>query len=143
MTGFLLDTNVVSEVIRPRPSAHVLEFFKQTSLEALFISDMVVAEIRYGIETSKDATRRGQLATWLREVIRPMYAGRILPLSEDTLLRWHLMLEMCRKRGAVVSEPDLILSATAAENGLTVVTRDTAPFRQLNLPVLDPWMWQS
>jgi len=143
MTGFLLDTNVVSEVIRPRPSAHVLEFFKQTSLEALFISDLVVAEIHYGIEMSKDATRRGQLTAWLHDVIRPMYAGRTLPLTEDTLLRWRLMLEMCRKRGTVVSEPDLMLAATAAETGLTVVTRDTSPFRELNLPVLDPWMWQK
>lgn len=139
MTGFLLDTNVISELTRPRPASRVLTFFRKTSIEALYLSDIVIAEIRYGIEANSDITRRNQLAAWLEDIIRPMYAGRILPFGEDALLRWRLMLETCRKQGAVISEPDLMLAATAAEHGLTVVTRDVVPFRRLNLQVLDPW----
>lgn len=139
MTGFLLDTNVVSEFIRPRPSPQVLGFIRRLPIETIYLSDIVVAEIRYGIEISRDVARRHHLTTWLQDIIRPMYAGRILPLTENTLLRWRFMLEMCRKEGAVIAEPDLMIAATAAEHGLTVVTRDTAPFRRFDLAVLDPW----
>src|SRR5262249_56049097 len=106
-------------------------------------ADSGVGEIRYGMETATDVTRRSQLAAWLEDIIRPMYAGRILPLTENVLLRWRLMLEMCRKQGTIVSEPDLMLAATAAEHSLTIVSRDTAPFKLFDLPVLDPWIWQG
>lgn len=143
MTGFLLDTNVLSEASRLRPSRSVLAFFDHTKISTLFLSDIVIAEIRYGIEMSTDIARRKKLTAWLENVVRPMYLGRILPLTENTLLRWRLMLETCRKQGTVVAEPDLLLAATAAEHGLTVVTRDTAPFELLGLTVLDPWRSRS
>jgi toxin FitB len=139
VTRYLLDTNVVSELRRPRPSAHVIAFMARTPIGLLFLSDIVIAEIRFGIETIPDVARRGQLAAWLEGVLRPMYAGRILPLTENTLLRWRLMLEACRKRGHSVAEPDLMLAATAAEHGLAVVSRDAAPFRRLGVEVVDPW----
>jgi predicted nucleic acid-binding protein len=116
---------------------------RQSQIATLYLSDIVVAEIRFGIETTSDVTRRNRLAAWLEDIVRPMYAGRILPLTEATLLRWRLMLETCRKRGAAVAEPDLMLAALAAEHAMTVVTRDTTPFRQFDLAVLDPWTWQG
>jgi toxin FitB len=143
VSGFLLDTNVVSELRRPRPSPHVVAFFEATPIGALFLSDIVIAEIRFGIEIVSDLSRRAQLTTWLEGSIRPMYVGRIIPLTENTLLRWRVMLELCRKRGYVVAEPDLMLAATAAEHGLAIATRDTAPFRQLGLDVVDPWTWRG
>jgi predicted nucleic acid-binding protein len=139
VTKFLLDTNVVSELRRPRPSPLVVTFIERKPIAALFLSDVVIAEIRLGIECVADISRRAQLTAWLEGVIRPMYAERILPLTENTLLRWRMMLEFCRKRGHVVAEPDLMLAATAAEHGLTIVTRDTAPFRKLDLDVVNPW----
>jgi predicted nucleic acid-binding protein len=142
VNGFLVDTNVVSELRRPRPSPRVLAFMQETPLEALFLSDIVVAEIRFGIETAPDAMRRDHLANWLETVIRPMFAGRLLSLTEDILLRWRLMLETGRRGGYAIAEPDLMLAATASEYGLTVVTRDTAPFQRFGVSVLDPWTRQ-
>jgi predicted nucleic acid-binding protein len=117
-------------------------FFEATPIGALFLSEIVIAEIRFGIEKVADLSRRGQLTAWLDGTIRPMYVGRIIPLTENTLLRWRVMLELCRKQGHVVAEPDLMLAATAAEHALAIVTRDTAPFRQLGLDVVDPWAWR-
>jgi toxin FitB len=114
-----------------------------TPIGQLYLSDIVIAEIRFGIESGSDADRRNQLKAWLEGIIRPMYAGRILPLTENTLLRWRLMLEICRKGGHTVGEPDLMLAATAAEHDLTMATRDTAPFHRLGLDVVDPWAGQG
>ena len=143
MTGYLLDTNVVSEVIRPRPSPSVLAFFKDSTIEELFISDVVIAEIRFGIEKAAGNSRRGQLTTWLENIIRPMCAGRILSLTENTLFRWRLMLDECRIQGRTVAEPDLMLAATAAEHDLIIVTRDVTPFNRMNLAVFNPWTHRS
>jgi predicted nucleic acid-binding protein len=118
----------------------VVAFLASTPIASLFLSEIVIAEIRFGIDSVADASRRAQLGAWLEGVIRPMYAGRILPLSENTLVRWRFMLALCRKRGHVVAEPDLMLAATAAEHRLAIATRDTVPFRQLGLDVVDPWM---
>jgi predicted nucleic acid-binding protein len=117
----------------------VIAFFEATPIGALFLSDIVIAEIRFGIESVPEMSRRAQLTAWLEGIIRPMYAGRIIPLAENTLLRWRVMLEHCRKRGHSVAEPDLMLAATAVEHGLAIVTRDSAPFRRLGLEVVDPW----
>jgi predicted nucleic acid-binding protein len=128
---------------RPRPSSSVIAFFEATPIGGLFLSDIVIAEIRFGIESVSDLTRRAQLTAWLQGVIRPMFAGRIIAFTEDIMLRWRVMLELCRKRGQVIAEPDLMLAATAAEHGLTIATRDIAPFRRLGLDVMDPWTRRS
>jgi predicted nucleic acid-binding protein len=109
-------------------------------LDSLFISSVSVAEIRYGAEIHPDAQRRADLRDWLRLKIRPMFANRILPISEDVLLRWRLLVGDGRKAGITFSQPDLFIAATALEHGLTIVTRDEAGFNRTGAEVLNPWI---
>jgi predicted nucleic acid-binding protein len=139
VSRYLLDTNVVSELSRPRPSPKVVAFLRDTPLTSLFLSDLVVAEIRFGIESAPDPVLRQRYAAWLKDTIRPMFLGRVLAITEDVFLRWRLLLEAGRRKGYTFSEPDLIIAATAAHYGLTVVTRDIAPFEQVGVNVIDPW----
>ena len=139
MNGWLLDTNVISELRRPVPEPRVVKFVASQPLEALFLSDVTLAEIRFGIELVNDAARRADLNDWLTHKVRPMFAQRILPISEDVMLKWRLLVEAGRKAGHTFSQPDLIIAATAAHHGLTVVTRDTSDFERVGVPCLDPW----
>ena len=100
---------------------------------------MNIAEIRFGIELQQDPARRAELNDWLTLILRPAFAGRILPVTEDTLLRWRLLMEDGRKSGHTYSHPDLVLAATALHHGLTVVTRDRSDFDEAQVPVLNPW----
>ena len=68
-----------------------------------------------------------------------MFAQRVLPVSEDIMFKWRLLVEEGRKSGHTFSQPDLIIAATALEHGLTVVSRDTADYEKARVPVLDPW----
>ena len=68
-----------------------------------------------------------------------MFAGRVLPITEEIMLKWRVLLEGGRKHGHTFSEPDLIIAATALHHGLTVVTRDTNEYEMANVPVLNPW----
>jgi toxin FitB len=135
----LLDTNVLSEGRRPRPEAKVAAFLKIHRSGDLYVSVVTLAEIRFGIEVLNDAARRAVLTDWLTLKLRPMFAGRVLPVTEDIVLKWRLLMEEGRKTGHTYSQPDLIIAATALHHGLTVVTRDRSDFDKAGVPVLDPW----
>jgi predicted nucleic acid-binding protein len=137
--AWLLDTNVLSELRRPRPEKKVVDFVAGCALEELHISTVTLAEIRFGIEGVADAMRRAELNTWLASHVRPRFEGRVLPISEDVMLKWRQLVEDGRKKGHTFSQPDLIIAATALHYGITVVTQDRAEFDMANVPVLDPW----
>lgn len=139
MTRYLLDTNVLSELRKPRPEPRVLAFVAEQPLEALYVSTVTLAEIRFGIERVTDAARRAELRAWLTNKVRPMFEQRVLPVSDDVMLVWRLLVDEGRKGGHTFSQPDLIIAATAAHHGLTVVTRDVSEFERAKVPVLNPW----
>jgi len=139
VTGFLLDTNVVSELNRPNPSRKVTAFISGQSLERLHLSEITFAEIRFGIELVASPARRSELTLWLDNRVRPMFDGRVLPITEDVLLKWRLIIESGRKRGYTFSHPDVLIAATAAHHDLVVVTRNAGEFEAAGVGVLDPW----
>lgn len=139
MSGWLLDTNVISELRRPRPEPKVVAFVAAQPLDSLYISSVTLAEIRFGIEKVTDPLRRADLHDWLTLRVRPMFERRVLPVSEDVMFKWRLLVEEGRRRGHTYTQPDLIIAATALVHGFTVVTRDTGDFSQSRVPLLDPW----
>jgi toxin FitB len=140
VTGWVLDTNILSELRRVRPEPKVLAFVAAQPLERLFISTVTLAEIRFGIELLSDPVRRFELTTWLTHKVRPMFEQRVLEITEDIMLEWRLMVEEGRKTGHTFSEPDLIIAATAQHHGLTVVSRDTSEYQKARVPAFDPWI---
>lgn len=139
MTGWLLDTNILSELRRPKPARRVTAFVAAQPLDQLYVSPVTLAEIRFGIELVGDAGKRAVLHDWLTHQVRPMFEQRILPVTEDVMFKWRLLVEDGRKAGHTFSQPDLIIAATAPEHGLTVVTRDTSDYERARVPVLNPW----
>lgn len=140
MTGWLLDTNIISELRRPKPERKVTAFVRSQPLEALYVSIVTFAEMRFGIELQPDATRRSDLNDWLAHKVRPMFEQRVLAVSEDVMLKWRLLVEDGRKAGHTFSQPDLIIAATAQHHGLTVVSRDTKEYEAARVEVFNPWV---
>jgi toxin FitB len=139
VTGWLLDTNVLSELRRRRPAPKVIAFIAAQPLDSLSISSVTLAEIRFGIELVADPNRRAELNDWLTHKVRPMFDQRVLPVTEDVMFKWRLLVEDGRKAGHTFSQPDLIIAATALEHGLTVVSRDTTDYERARVSVLNPW----
>jgi toxin FitB len=140
VTGWLLDTNVISELRRPKPEPKVVAFVRGQPLEALYISVVTLAEIRFGIELLAEATRRSELNDWLAHKVRPMFEQRVLPVSEDIMFKWRLLVEQGRKTGHTFSQPDLIIAASAQHHGLTVVSRDTQEYEKARVELFNPWI---
>jgi predicted nucleic acid-binding protein len=139
VTGWLLDTNILSELRRPKPEPKVLAFVASQPLEKLHISVVTLAEIRFGIEVLPDVKRRSDLTDWLTHKVRPMFEHRVLPISEDVMLKWRLLVEEGRKIGHTFSQPDLIIAAIGQHHGLTVVSRDTSDYAKARVSVFNPW----
>lgn len=140
MTSWLLDTNILSELRRPKPERKVVAFVAAQGLDRLFVSTVTLAEIRFGIELLPDVGLREDLADWLFHKVRPMFEQRVLPVSEDILFKWRLLVEKGRKAGHTYSQPDLFIAATALHHGLTLVTRDTEDYAKTRVPLLNPWI---
>lgn len=139
MSGWLLDTNILSELRRPKPEANVVAFVSQQPLELLYVSSVTFAEIRFGIERVEEPRQRAELIDWLTHKLRPMFEQRVLPITEDVIFKWRLLVEEGRKAGHTYSQPDLFIAATALQHGLTVVTRDVGDYAKAKVPVLNPW----
>ena len=139
MSGWLIDTNVLSELRRPRPRREVVAFIAAQPLESLHVSSVTLAEIRFGIDAVADATKRADLSDWLTHRLRPMFVGRVLEVSEDVMFIWRQMVERRRRQGHTFSQPDLLIVATARCHGLAVVTRDVSEFMHAGVEVVNPW----
>ena len=132
--SFLLDTNVISEWVKPRPDPHVVAWLADTDEDRTFLSAISFAEIRLGIELLPEGLRRRQLALWLAEDLTARFEGRILPVD----------LPVARKCAALhVPDPledrDSLIAATALVHGMTVVTRNTVHFQRTGVALLNPW----
>jgi predicted nucleic acid-binding protein len=139
LTSWLLDTNILSELRRPKPERKVIAFVAAQPLDRLFISSVTLAEIRFGIELVPDANVRGEFNDWLALKIRPMFEQRILQVTEDIMFKWRLLVEEGRKAGHTYSQPDLIIAATGLHHGLTIVSRDVDDYAKTRVPLFNPW----
>ena len=139
MTGFLLDTNVLSEFSRTgEPDQHVKRWLKATAEESLFASVLTFAEIRRGIELLPVGKRRTQLEQW-QEDLQTSFETRLLPVTKAIGDRWALLSSQAQRRGTPLASIDGLIAATALEHDLTLVTRNVQDFTGLGVPILNPW----
>jgi toxin FitB len=139
MSGFLLDTNCISEPLRTRPDPRVLAWFQTADESRLFLSVLTISEIRRGIALLPQGQRRTRFETWLDVELQPRFAERLLPISHAVADRWGLLDAEMRLKGRIVPAIDGLLAATALHHGLTVVSRNIADFSRASVPVLNPW----
>ncbi|HUB95878.1 MAG TPA: type II toxin-antitoxin system VapC family toxin [Stellaceae bacterium] len=139
MTNWLLDTNILSELRKRRPERKVVRFIAAEPLGRLFVSAVTIAELRFGIEIVTDPAWRSDLQDWLSHKVRPMFEGRVLPISEDVMVKCRLLVEEGRKAGHTFSQPDLIIAATALHHGMSIVTRDARDYLRARASVFNPW----
>ena len=139
MNGYLVDTNVVSELRKTKPNPKVKAWSDAQSPHSLYLSTITLAEIRYGIERQQDAGFQEELNHWLDQKLRPWFADRILAVDEEVILEWRRMVESGRKQGIVFSHPDIFIAATARVHGLAVCTRDERDFQRTGVSIVNPF----
>ena len=140
MSGFLLDTNVISELVKPRPEPAVAHWVESVDQEILYLSVLTLGEIRKGIASLQSTTRRASLEAWLDADLVLRFAGRILVIDQDVAARWGQL-----SAAAVIAKKQLpvidgLLAATAIQYNLTLVTRNTKDLIATGIPLYNPWL---
>ena len=134
MSGFLLDTSVISELVRPRPEPKVVAFIDATSESLLYLSVLTLGEIRKGISALPATSRRISLETWLDDDLALRFFGRILPIDQSVADRWGRISAQ-----QAIPVIDGLLAATALQHNLTLVTRNTKDVAATGVAVFNPW----
>jgi toxin FitB len=139
MSGFLLDTNCISEAVRLHPDPRVIAWLEAADESLLFLSVLTFGEIRKGVAALAGGRRRAKLEAWLDVELRARFSGRILPIDEEIADRWGVLAASAKKRGKALSAIDGLIAATAVHHNLTIVTRNEDDFSEMPVPVVNPW----
>ncbi len=139
MSGFLLDTNVISELIRPRPEPKVISWFQKTDENLFYLSVLTLGEIRKGVSALPDAKRRVSIEAWLEKDLHNRFEGRILPITEGIADRWGALTGQALTKKRLIPVIDGLLAATAIHHNLTLVTRNTKDIAATGVGVFNPW----
>ena len=137
--GFLLDTNVPSELTRSSPNPRVSTWVGAQDSVSLYLSVVSVGEFRKGFCLLPQGRRRMQLEQWLEQFLLPLFGSRILPVTQSIANRWGVLSATCQVRGTPLNTADGMIAATALEHNLTLVTRNVKDFAELRVDLLDPW----
>ncbi|MGA8222447.1 MAG: type II toxin-antitoxin system VapC family toxin [Candidatus Acidiferrales bacterium] len=139
MSGYLLDTNCISEVVRVNPEPRVLSWLEAAEETLLYLSVLTLGEIRKGVAGLTQGKRRAALETWLEIELHARFSGRILSIDTAIADRWGALAGGVEAEGAILSTIDGLLAATALHHNLTIVSRNVGDFAHTQVPVLNPW----
>ena len=136
---YLLDTCLISELVKAKPHKTVVEWLEGCDEEGLFLSVLVLGEIQKGIAKITDEKRKAAMQRWLDSDLRQRFAGRILPVSDEVALTWGIVQAKAEVQGAPIPAIDGLLGATALAHNLTVVTRNERDIKATGARVFNPW----
>jgi predicted nucleic acid-binding protein len=139
MSGFLLDTNCISEVVRSKPEPLVLNWMEVADESLLYLSVLTLGEIRKGVAGLPQGNRRTHLESWLELDLQARFSGRILTIDGAIADRWGLLAADAKRKGKALSAVDGLLAATALHHNLTIVSRNLSDFTHTHAAVLNPW----
>ena len=135
----LLDTNVLSEPLRPNPHQGVVDWIDKQAMETLYLAAVTVAELRYGIACMPSGKRRDGLHTALESKVLPLFTGRVLAFDLAATQVYANVMATARAQGQAISLADGLIAATARAHGMAIATRDTQPFEAAGVSVINPW----
>ncbi|MEX2697353.1 type II toxin-antitoxin system VapC family toxin [Rhizobium mongolense] len=135
----LLDTNVLSEVTKPRPDTRVLEWLDGLDEDRAFISVVSIAEIRRGVALMDSCRKRDALAEWLARDLPQRFEQRVISVEEPVALAWGDLMALAKRSGRGLASMDGLIAATAMAHNLTLATRNTRDFEGFGIEIVDPW----
>ena len=137
--SFLLDTNVVSEWVKPGPDPNVVTWLSEVDEDRVFLSVVTFAEVRRGVELMPAGRRRERLAAWLADELPVRFEGRILGIDRQVAEGWGVVMARAQQGGAGLGSMDAFFAATAVAHRLTLVTRNVRDFEVTGISLFDPW----
>ena len=137
--SFLLDTNAISEWVKPRPDPGIVLWLDEVDEDRTYLSVITLGELRKGVDRLAGGRRRDQLDQWLTSELPERFGERMLPVDAAIADQWGRLLAQAESAGTPVGGIDALIAATAKVHGLQVVTRNVGHFRHTGVDVISPW----
>lgn len=137
--SFLLDTNVISELVASKPNPGVIHWLENLDSEDVFLSVVTIGELKRGIEKLSDSNRKKTLSDWLTGDLLIRFGDQVLPIDVPVILTWGTLVASMEAKGKPIPAIDSLLAATATQFGLTFVTRNIRHFEESGISLLNPW----
>jgi predicted nucleic acid-binding protein len=138
----ILDTNVISELLNPKPSSAVESWVADQPPASLFTTTVTEAEVLYGVRLLADGKRRRSLLAAIEPIFSEDFAGRVLPFDRDASDAYATLAVARRQAGRPISQFDAQIAAIALSRGAAIATRNVADFADIGLSIIDPWTYQ-
>jgi predicted nucleic acid-binding protein len=139
VSGFLLDANCISELVRPKPEPRVMEWMEAADERWLYLSVLTLGEIRKGVAALVQGKRRNRLETWIEVELQTRFFGRIVAIDAAIANRWGVLAAEAKRGGRALAVIDGLLAATAVHHNLTIVSRNSSDFAGTHVQVLNLW----
>ena len=136
---YLLDTCVISEIVRKQPERKVVQWLESIDQDNLFLSVITIGEIEKGVAKLSDSIRKKKISEWLNEDLLIRFQKRILPLDIKVIIIWGRLLALLEQKGRNLPAIDSLIAATAISHELILVTRNTADFKSTGVEIFNPW----
>lgn len=136
---FLLDTCVISEIIRPKPSSKVIKWIKKEEESNFFISVLTVGELHKGIEKLSESKRKEELHNWVENDLKDRFWNRVIDIDLHVAMQWGKIQGIAEKAGRPMPAIDSLIAATGIVHHLTVVTRNTVDMKESGVALFNPW----
>lgn len=137
--NYLLDTNIISELIAQRPNQKVLDWIDSLDPESVYLSVITVGELHKGVEKLPDSRRKQQIIEWLEEQFYLRFSDHFVPISAETMRVWGQLVARLEREGHPMPAVDSLIAASALAGNFTLVTRNTADFQHTGIALLNPW----
>jgi predicted nucleic acid-binding protein len=138
--NYLLDTNVISELVAKQPSQRVIDWIDHVTDERIYLSVITIGELKKGIEKLPASQHKELLRKWFTEELLVRFAGRILPIDTAVMLTWGQLTATLEQQGRKLPAMDSLIAALALQGGFTLVTRNEADFADTGVTILNPWL---
>jgi predicted nucleic acid-binding protein len=135
----VLDTNVVSELMHPRPDTGVVAWVDEQPVDEVFLTAVTTAELRYGLARLPDGRRKSDLADRIRRTLDEDFAGRVLPFDDDAAAHYAEIVVNRERQGVAISMADAQIAAICRSYSADLATRNTRDFAATGITVVNPW----
>lgn len=136
---YLLDTNVISELVAKDPNGRVIRWLDQLDPASIYLSVITIGELRKGIEKLSDSSRKDELQSWLTDELLIRFRDRILVLDLEVMLVWGELVGRLERIGRPLGAIDSLIAALALAHSCLLVTRNEADFKDTGLNITNPW----
>ncbi len=136
---YLLDTNVISELVAKHPNPHVIQWVDSLDMDSIYLSVITIGELRRGIEKLSDSKRKETLRDWLNDDLLIRFSGRILVLDVAVMLTWGELTGRLERIGKPLSAIDSLIAALALHHNCTLLRRDEDDFKETGITIVNPW----